>query len=146
MPCDLDSFTPISTPLAANRDALSALKGGVPMLRGGPAEEVAEAIIWLLSDKSSYLTGSCLDVSGWAIKNDNGKNMGENDDKLNLGKTLGLPIIESWVAWVCNRYHHVLLMFKRGKWDMPKGRIENRDQREVPHCVKSKRKPVWTAS
>ena len=36
----------------------------VPMQRGGSAEEVAQAIVWLLSDASSYTTMSLLDVSG----------------------------------------------------------------------------------
>jgi NAD(P)-dependent dehydrogenase (short-subunit alcohol dehydrogenase family) len=35
-----------------------------PMGRGGTAEEVAEAIIWLLSDAASYSTGTFIDVSG----------------------------------------------------------------------------------
>ena len=36
----------------------------VPMQRAGSAEEVAEAIVWLLSDASSYTTGATIDVSG----------------------------------------------------------------------------------
>ncbi len=56
--------------------------------------------------------------------------MSDKNDKLTLGKTLDLPIIESAGGLVCNHFHHVLLMFKRGKWDMPKGRIENKDKRE----------------
>ncbi|MBP6221641.1 SDR family oxidoreductase [Limnohabitans sp.] len=36
----------------------------VPAQRGGTAEEVAEAIVWLLSDSASYTTMSFLDVSG----------------------------------------------------------------------------------
>lgn len=36
----------------------------VPMLRGGTALEVAEAILWLLSDQSSYSTGTFIDVAG----------------------------------------------------------------------------------
>jgi NAD(P)-dependent dehydrogenase (short-subunit alcohol dehydrogenase family) len=36
----------------------------VPAQRGGSAEEVAEAIVWLLSDSASYTTMSLLDVSG----------------------------------------------------------------------------------
>ena len=40
------------------------LKAGVPMHRGGLPTEVAESILWLLSDASSYTTGSSIDVSG----------------------------------------------------------------------------------
>ena len=36
----------------------------VPMRRAGTSEEVAEAIVWLLSDASSYTTGTVLDVTG----------------------------------------------------------------------------------
>ncbi|MBD3896538.1 SDR family oxidoreductase [Halomonas sp. ML-15] len=43
---------------------VARLAPGVPMLRGGEAEEVARAILWLASDESSYTTGSFIDVSG----------------------------------------------------------------------------------
>jgi NAD(P)-dependent dehydrogenase (short-subunit alcohol dehydrogenase family) len=36
----------------------------VPMQRPGTAEEVAQAIVWLLSDESSYTTGAVIDVTG----------------------------------------------------------------------------------
>ncbi len=36
----------------------------VPAQRGGTAEEVAQAIVWLLSEQASYTTMSFLDVSG----------------------------------------------------------------------------------
>ena len=36
----------------------------VPMQRAGTAHEVAEAIVWLLSEHSSYTTGTLLDVTG----------------------------------------------------------------------------------
>ena len=36
----------------------------VPMQRAGSAEEVAQAIVWLLSQDSSYTTGSVVDVTG----------------------------------------------------------------------------------
>ena len=36
----------------------------VPMGRGGRAEEVAEAILWLASDQASYTSGALLDISG----------------------------------------------------------------------------------
>jgi NAD(P)-dependent dehydrogenase (short-subunit alcohol dehydrogenase family) len=35
-----------------------------PMRRAGTAEEVAEAVVWLLSDKASYVTGADLLVTG----------------------------------------------------------------------------------
>lgn len=40
------------------------LKSGVPMQRGGLPVEVAEAILWLLSDASAYTSASFIDVSG----------------------------------------------------------------------------------
>lgn len=40
------------------------VKEYVPMKRGGQAEEIARAILWLLSDEASYSTGAILDVSG----------------------------------------------------------------------------------
>jgi NAD(P)-dependent dehydrogenase (short-subunit alcohol dehydrogenase family) len=40
------------------------VKGAVPMKRGGEAIEVARAILWLLSEESSYCTGTFIDVSG----------------------------------------------------------------------------------
>lgn len=40
------------------------VKKGVPMQRGGQPEEVARAILWLLSDEASYTTGTFIDVSG----------------------------------------------------------------------------------
>jgi NAD(P)-dependent dehydrogenase (short-subunit alcohol dehydrogenase family) len=36
----------------------------VPMQRAGSAQEVAHAIVWLLSEESSYTTGTLLDVTG----------------------------------------------------------------------------------
>lgn len=40
------------------------VKAFVPMKRGGTPEEVAHAIIWLLSDEASYITGSIIDITG----------------------------------------------------------------------------------
>jgi NAD(P)-dependent dehydrogenase (short-subunit alcohol dehydrogenase family) len=40
------------------------VKEHVPMKRGGQADEIARAILWLLSDEASYSTGAILDVSG----------------------------------------------------------------------------------
>jgi len=40
------------------------VKEAVPMRRGGEPEEVARAILWLLSEDASYCTGAFIDVSG----------------------------------------------------------------------------------
>jgi NAD(P)-dependent dehydrogenase (short-subunit alcohol dehydrogenase family) len=40
------------------------VKAFVPMRRGGTADEVANAVLWLLSDESSFTTGSFIDVAG----------------------------------------------------------------------------------
>jgi NAD(P)-dependent dehydrogenase (short-subunit alcohol dehydrogenase family) len=40
------------------------LKTLIPMNRGGEVIEVARAILWLLSDEASYITGSFVDVAG----------------------------------------------------------------------------------
>ncbi|AVS65010.1 SDR family oxidoreductase [Paracidovorax avenae] len=45
-------------------DRVRDLAHQVPMGRGGTPEEVAESIVWLLSDAASYTTMSLLDVSG----------------------------------------------------------------------------------
>ena len=45
-------------------DRVERLKHQVPMQRGGTAEEVAHAIVWLLSPQASYTTMSLVDVSG----------------------------------------------------------------------------------
>jgi NAD(P)-dependent dehydrogenase (short-subunit alcohol dehydrogenase family) len=36
----------------------------IPLGRAGTADEVAETIVWLLSDASSYVSGAILEVSG----------------------------------------------------------------------------------
>lgn len=45
-------------------DRVEQLKDSIPMKRPGTADEIAEAIVWLLSDKASYCTGSILHASG----------------------------------------------------------------------------------
>ena len=51
---------------AANGEPERPFKLGPRRRSGGPGnpEEVAAAILWLLDDKSSYVTGAILDVSG----------------------------------------------------------------------------------
>jgi len=45
-------------------DRVRQLAHQVPMQRGGTADEVAQAIVWLLSPQASYTTMSLVDVSG----------------------------------------------------------------------------------
>ena len=43
---------------------IERVKVSVPMKRGGTADEVARAILWLLSDEASSTTGAFMDVTG----------------------------------------------------------------------------------
>jgi NAD(P)-dependent dehydrogenase (short-subunit alcohol dehydrogenase family) len=45
-------------------ERVAQMRGQIPMQREGTALEVAEAIVWLASDKASYVTGTCMGVSG----------------------------------------------------------------------------------
>lgn len=43
---------------------IERIKDQIPLKRGGTAEEVANAILWLLSEEASYTTGTFIDVAG----------------------------------------------------------------------------------
>ncbi len=45
-------------------DRAKTMASMLPMQRPGTAQEVAQAIVWLLSDQASYTTSSLLDISG----------------------------------------------------------------------------------
>lgn len=45
-------------------DRVAAMAGAIPMGRGGEAEEIAEAIVWLASEAASYVTGTFIDAAG----------------------------------------------------------------------------------
>ena len=45
-------------------DRVAQMRMQLPMQREGTSLEVAEAIVWLASEKASYVTGTCLGVSG----------------------------------------------------------------------------------
>ncbi len=45
-------------------ERVERVKSQLPMQRGGQPEEVANAVLWLLSDEASYVTGSFIDAAG----------------------------------------------------------------------------------
>ena len=45
-------------------DRVREITPQLPMRRAGTADEVGEAILWLLSERSSYTTGAVIDVTG----------------------------------------------------------------------------------
>lgn len=49
---------------AGEPNRIERLKEAIPMKRGGQPEEVAHAILWLLSDEASYVTGTFVDIAG----------------------------------------------------------------------------------
>jgi len=49
---------------AGQPDRLKKNAASVPLGRGGTADEVAEAALWLMSDKAAYITGVTIDVAG----------------------------------------------------------------------------------
>jgi NAD(P)-dependent dehydrogenase (short-subunit alcohol dehydrogenase family) len=42
----------------------AGIESSIPMRRVGEAHEIAEAVLWLLSDESSFITGAMLDAAG----------------------------------------------------------------------------------
>lgn len=50
--------------LGGEPDRIHRIKSTIPIQRAGSAEEVALAIVWLLSDEASYSTGAIIDVAG----------------------------------------------------------------------------------
>jgi len=49
---------------AGDKDRPEKLKNFIPMKRSGSAIEVANLIVWLLSEEASYVNGALVDVSG----------------------------------------------------------------------------------
>ena len=45
-------------------DRVERLQHMIPMKRGGTAQEIANAVSWLMSDSAAYVTGECVNVTG----------------------------------------------------------------------------------
>lgn len=62
-------WTPMADQMVAagQGEALKAMLQGVPMGRYGRAEEIADTVLWLSSDASSYVTGQSISVDGGII-------------------------------------------------------------------------------
>jgi NAD(P)-dependent dehydrogenase (short-subunit alcohol dehydrogenase family) len=57
----------ISTPMTTNpdiRESMGRVVAATPMGRMGDAREIADAVLWLCSDKASYITGQAIAVDG----------------------------------------------------------------------------------
>jgi len=59
-------WTPMVDAMVASgqKEALEAMVQGVPMQRHGKAEEIADVVLWLSSDASSYVTGQSISIDG----------------------------------------------------------------------------------
>ena len=44
----------------------ASIEASIPMGRVGTSAEIAQAVLWLLSDESSFIAGAMLDASGGA--------------------------------------------------------------------------------
>jgi NAD(P)-dependent dehydrogenase (short-subunit alcohol dehydrogenase family) len=59
-PVDTDMLTRFT----GSADRKAALIASVPMKRAGEPDEIADAIVFLASDKASFITGQIIDVNG----------------------------------------------------------------------------------
>jgi NAD(P)-dependent dehydrogenase (short-subunit alcohol dehydrogenase family) len=50
--------------LSTDTQRVERVGATAPLQRAGEPEEVARAIVWLLSDEASYMSGALVDVSG----------------------------------------------------------------------------------
>ncbi|MFZ4824176.1 oxidoreductase [Pseudomonas putida] len=62
-------WTPMADQMVAGGqgEALEAMTTMIPMGRHGRAEEIADAVLWLCSSASSYVTGQSISVDGWFV-------------------------------------------------------------------------------
>ena len=59
--------TGMTDPLMKDPEMKARIEAMTPMQRMGTADEIAEAVIWLCSDKASFVTGQALAVDGGCL-------------------------------------------------------------------------------
>jgi NAD(P)-dependent dehydrogenase (short-subunit alcohol dehydrogenase family) len=57
----------VARAMAEDPDLEGHLLASVPMARVGEPREVADAVVWLCSDRASFITGACLSVDGGQV-------------------------------------------------------------------------------
>lgn len=67
--CPVFTITPLVTGMfdVIGDDMKDKLEASIPMKRFGKPEEIAEAIVWLCSDASSFITGHALPIDGGMV-------------------------------------------------------------------------------
>lgn len=67
--CPVFTITPLVTGMfdVIGDDMKDKLEASIPMKRFGRPEEIAEAIVWLCSDASSFITGHALPIDGGMV-------------------------------------------------------------------------------
>lgn len=67
--CPVFTITPLVTGMfdVIGDDMKDKLEAAIPMKRFGKPEEIAEAIVWLCSDASSFITGHALPIDGGMV-------------------------------------------------------------------------------
>ena len=56
--------TAMTQSILENKELSEKYAAGIPMNRPGRPEEIGEAVVWIFSDASSYMTGSIIRIDG----------------------------------------------------------------------------------
>jgi len=48
----------------SNPQFQATVRASIPLGRPAEADEIAKPVVWLLSDEASFMTGTCLEISG----------------------------------------------------------------------------------
>lgn len=65
--CPAMVWTPLVESEGVTKEELEAKEASYPLKRYGQPEDIANLAVFLLSDASSWMTGSCIDITGGAV-------------------------------------------------------------------------------